>query len=139
MSFDMDFDQDRNPSWGGLRGRSKSDPMDLPERPAPRQFTDLAAVDLDKELTDQIAEATSFRDYVLTNSTAFNANEVTNTLKTVNALLTQAIKMRETVQNIKRMKAFEDSVTEVMKEQPEDVKVLFFATLRANLALAERS
>lgn len=118
------------------RGRSAPDPAPSPEmtekRP-PRVFKDLTDIDLNAELATQIAEATSFRDHVLENSKFHQPNHVTDTMKTCNALLSQAVKLQEAVQTLQRMKAFEDAVVEVMKEQSDEVKALFFATLEEKL------
>ena len=122
-----DWMQDDNP-----RSKRKEVPY-LGEKPAPRNFASLADIDLNQELAHQIAEATSFRDHVLSNSAAYQPNHVTDTIKTVNSLISQAVKMQETVQNMQRMKAFEDAVIETMKEQTEHVREEFFAKLDLNL------
>lgn len=119
------------------RGRKRKEEDNVPEgmtdkRP-PRAFKDLSDIDLNSELATQIAEATSFRDHVLENSKFFQPNHVTDTMKTCNALLSQAVKLQEAVQTLQRMKAFEDAVIEVMKEQPDEIKTLFFATLEGKL------
>ena len=132
-----DFDSDRFSGSGG-RGRQKKYDEDesqayVSEKAAPRAFKNLSEIDLDKELTDQIAEATSLRDWVLQNVGAFQVNHVTDTLKTVNSLIANAVKMKEQVQNMARMKAFEDAVVETMKEAPAEVKAKFFENLQEKL------
>ena len=103
------------------------------EKPAPRAFSSLSDIDLNQELAHQIAEATSFRDHVLSNSSAYQPNHVTDTIKTVNSLISQAVKLQETVQNMQRMKAFEDAMVETLKEFPETLRTEFFAKLKENL------
>ena len=103
------------------------------EKPAPRAFSSLSDIDLNQELAHQIAEATSFRDHVLSNSGAYQPNHVTDTIKTVNSLISQAVKLQETVQNMQRMKAFEDAMVETLKEFPEKLRTEFFAKLKENL------
>lgn len=131
--FDNDafWNQDRPRS--SKRGKDEDEGYELPMRKPARVFKDLAEVDLDKELTDQIAEATSFRDHVLENSHMFQPNHVTDTIKTVNTLIAQAVKMREQVQTLVRMKAFEDAVIETMKEAPVEIKDAFFKALEERL------
>lgn len=130
--FDNDafWNQDRPRS---SKRREEEEETYIPARKPARVFKDLAEVDLDKELTDQIAEATSFRDHVLENSHMFQPNHVTDTIKTVNTLIAQAVKMREQVQTLVRMKAFEDAVIETMKEAPVEIKDAFFKALEERL------
>lgn len=114
------------------KGKDKDTPY-YGEKPAPRAFSSLSDIDLNQELAHQIAEATSFRDHVLSNSSAYQPNHVTDTIKTVNSLISQAVKLQETVQNMQRMKAFEDAMVETLKEFPETLRTAFFAKLKENL------
>lgn len=114
------------------KGKDKDTPY-FGEKPAPRAFSSLSDIDLNQELAHQIAEATSFRDHVLSNSSAYQPNHVTDTIKTVNSLISQAVKLQETVQNMQRMKAFEDAMVETLKEFPETMRTAFFAKLKENL------
>ncbi len=124
---DAGFDFDDDDTSHSLPKDDKSGKM------PPRVFTDLASVNLDKELTDQFAEATSYRDWVLLNAESMMPNHVTDTIKTVNTLISQIIKMRETVQNMQRMMKLEDAVIETMKEFPEKVRTSFFDKLAESL------
>lgn len=116
------------------KGRKEQDEAPiLPDKRPPRAFTSLADVNMNSELAQQIAMATSFRDHLYENSDAFQANHVTDSIKTCNVLIAQAVKLQEQVQNMQRMKAFEDAVIETMKTQSEEVKTMFFTLLKEAL------
>lgn len=124
--FDMDSPRRR-------RQKEEEEQPVMTPKPVPRAFSNLSDVDMNQELASQIAEATAFRDHILENSQMFQPNHVTDTIKTCNTLLAQAVKMQESVQTMQRMKAFEDAVIETMKKQPEEVKTVFFALLKEAL------
>ena len=103
------------------------------EKPVAVNYTSTADIDIDKALADQYAEAEAFRDHLLNNADKHMPNHVTGAITAVNRVIEQVIKMRETVQNMARMQAFENAVTEVMKEQKDSVKNAFFKLLDEKL------
>lgn len=128
-----DYDPDSYFTSADRPSRGQQQRDDLPARPAPRAFKDLSEINMNSELASQIAEATSYRDYVLQNCEAFPTNHVTDTMKTCNTLLSQAVKLQATVQTMQRMKAFEDAVIETMQIVPDHIKEAFFALLEEKL------
>lgn len=96
-----------------------------------RSITSTDEVDLDEELAKQLAEAIAFRDTLLLNKEAYNPKDVTDAIKTVNTLLSQLVKLREQVQNMDRMRRFEEAVVEAVKELPKEAKDRFFSRLES--------
>ena len=115
---DCSYGSDREPSFTGMQ-----------ERPVPKVYNDTGDINIDKALADQYAEAESFRDHMLNNSNAVKPTDVTSSLTAVNRILQQIINMREAVQNLARMQAFEAAVVQTMKKAEPKVRDAFFAQL----------
>ena len=106
--------------------------MHMP-RPVPKQYSSIEDVDLEHELANQLAEAVAHRDWMIANFESANPKDVTDAIKTCNTLISQIISKQQTVVNMKRMLAVENSVIETMKEFPQEVKDKFFDLLEQNM------
>lgn len=128
-----DWDDDE-PHWSG-KYKESNEPFgsNLIDKPAAKNYGSTQDIDVDKALADQYAEAEAFRDHLLNNSTAYQPNHVTGAITGVNRILEQIIKLRESVQNLARLQAIEDTVVELMKEQHESVRIAFFDQLEERI------
>ena len=110
-------------------GRKPAESDYAQERPAPKAYASTQEIDVDKALADQFAEAESYRDHLLNNEKMYMPNHVTGAITSVNRIIDQIVKIRETVQNLARMQAFEAAVIQTMRGQSEEIRTEFFNLL----------
>lgn len=121
MDFEFSIDDDR-PS-------KRHNPYEDGFRPTAPKLASTEDIDLDSAVAQQYSEAITYRDYVMQNQNMFDPKDITDAIKTVNTIVTQVVKLREQVQNMNRMRKFEEAVVAAVKELPKEAKDRFFATL----------
>lgn len=110
-----------------------------PSKPTPNipyqsLITNLDELKLDDELLHHYINTKTLLSIVQADDSV-PVNQIAQVVNSLTAILQHIVKMRQDVHNLERMKEMENIVIEVMKEQPQDVRDLFFDKLERALQL----
>ena len=95
-------------------------------------YADLSKIDLKEELAIQYGKAKTLYGNI-EKSSIYTPNQKAAVLNTVTAIISSIVRNQEKVQNMDRVKALEEALTDALKTLPEDAQKVFYEKYEANL------